>query len=118
MAIFHNPPRCHPAPLRCHSERPVLSAVEGSEESAFAGCRMRFLLPLFVAFLLSVSASVAQTKAFTGNDRELAERIVAILQRQDASQAHWGLEVVSLRDGERRFGWNQAKLFIPASTAK
>ena len=79
---------------------------------------MRFLLPLFVAFLLSVSASVAQTKAFTGNDRELAERIVAILQRQDASQAHWGIEVVSLRDGERRFGWNQAKLFIPASTAK
>ncbi|MBI4442534.1 MAG: D-alanyl-D-alanine carboxypeptidase/D-alanyl-D-alanine-endopeptidase [Acidobacteria bacterium] len=78
----------------------------------------RLLPHLFLAFLLSASVSLAQTADLTGTDRQLAERIVAILQREDASQAHWGIEVVSLRDGQLRFGWNLSKLFVPASTAK
>lgn len=78
----------------------------------------RLLPQLFLAVLLSASVSLAQTAKFTGKDRRLRGRIVSILESEGASQAHWGIEVVSLSNGTLRVGWNQTKLFIPASTAK
>ena len=48
----------------------------------------------------------------------LERRILAIMGEDVARQAHWGVEVVALRTGDRVASINSEKRFVPASTAK
>jgi len=75
-------------------------------------CMVLFLC----AFLLAPALSSAQE--LSGSNRTLGRQILALLERQGARQAYWGVQVVSVKDGKQIVGLNQDKLFIPASTAK
>ena len=82
-------------------------------------CRFpRSALIFSFVFLHFLSSALAQQAQPTGKASPLGSRILSILNRADARRAHWGIEVISVRDGERLVGWNQQKFFIPASTAK
>jgi D-alanyl-D-alanine carboxypeptidase/D-alanyl-D-alanine-endopeptidase (penicillin-binding protein 4) len=54
----------------------------------------------------------------TGSSKELGKRILALIENGDAAQAHWGVQVVAVKDGKELVGWNADRLFVPASTAK
>jgi len=60
----------------------------------------------------------AQAQELRGSNRRLGEQILSLINSNSAQQAHWGIQIVSLRDGKELVGWNEDKLFVPASTAK
>ena len=71
---------------------------------------------LVCSFLLTPAAGLAQE--LSGSERTLGKQILALLQSREAQQAYWGIEVVAVKDGKELVGWNQNKLFEPASIAK
>jgi D-alanyl-D-alanine carboxypeptidase/D-alanyl-D-alanine-endopeptidase (penicillin-binding protein 4) len=71
---------------------------------------------LVCSFLLTPASSLAQE--LSGSERALGKQLLALLQSREAQQAYWGIEVVAVEDGKELVGWNQNKLFEPASTAK
>src|SRR3990172_5012854 len=71
---------------------------------------------LLAAILLPSGGARAQQ--LRGSQRRLGQQILALLEAEGARQAHWGIEIVSLKDGKELVGWNEDKLFVPASTAK
>jgi len=71
---------------------------------------------LTIALLLAATSLRAQQ--LSGSNRALGREILSLINASGARQAHWGVQIVSLRGGKVLVGWNQDKLFVPASTAK
>ena len=75
-------------------------------------------LALSLILLFTASTPQAQKSKSTGQARSLKTRIASILQQEGARNAFWGIQVISVRDDKKIYGWNEDKLFVPASTAK
>lgn len=82
----------------------------------------RFVVPIFVVFLIS-AVGFAQTHAVkppvhpATAKGPLSDRIQAILAEPALSHAQFGISVASL-DGQPIYGFNEGRLFTPASTTK
>jgi D-alanyl-D-alanine carboxypeptidase/D-alanyl-D-alanine-endopeptidase (penicillin-binding protein 4) len=76
---------------------------------------LQIAVPLLV---LALAPSGVSAQEMSGSNRRLGEQIRALIESNAAQQGHWGIEIVSLRDGKELVGWNTEKLFVPASTAK
>ena len=63
-------------------------------------------------------APAATAQELSGSNRRLGKQILSLINSGVGRQAHWGIQIVSLPDGKELVGWNQDKLFVPASTAK
>lgn len=61
---------------------------------------------------------LAGTQAALARTPTLAQRIDAILADPEAARGFWGIEVISLDDGDRLYGQNVDRLFVPASNTK
>jgi serine-type D-Ala-D-Ala carboxypeptidase/endopeptidase (penicillin-binding protein 4) len=85
------------------------------------GLRHRLFAMLIIALFVAATPVRAQPLSSSqpsGSQRALARQILALINAEGARQAHWGIELISLKDGDELVGWNQDKLFVPASTAK
>jgi D-alanyl-D-alanine carboxypeptidase/D-alanyl-D-alanine-endopeptidase (penicillin-binding protein 4) len=60
----------------------------------------------------------ARAQELNGSDERLGKQILALIDKAGASQAHWGIEVISVNKGDELVGWNENRLFVPASTTK
>ncbi|MBI2820557.1 MAG: D-alanyl-D-alanine carboxypeptidase/D-alanyl-D-alanine-endopeptidase [Acidobacteria bacterium] len=80
--------------------------------------RRALLSAVLLLLAFSVAETAAQGQELSGSNRRLGEQILSLIKSTAAQQAHWGIEIVSLRDGKELVGWNEDKLFVPASTAK
>lgn len=62
--------------------------------------------------------AVAEPAAYpTGTATALGAQIASLLSDPNASRAHWGIAVTAM-DGTPIYGWDEGKLFRPASNAK
>ncbi len=66
---------------------------------------------LVLLLLVGTQAALARTPT-------LAQRIDAILADPEAARGFWGIEVISLDSGNRLYGQNADRLFVPASNTK
>ncbi len=85
-------------------------------------CRVRHLV--HIVLLLSLTAQVfaadnakSQHKKPADN-KKLSQSIEQILSDPEVARGFWGIDVVSLDNGNRIFGLNEKKLFTPASNTK
>lgn len=78
---------------------------------------MKYVLGLFVLFILAPSHPTAAQPAAAGTD-DLRRAIDDILDDEDFSNAFWGLYVVDLESGRTLYARNALKSFVPASNTK
>ena len=86
-----------------------------------------FSASLALIFLLNVppslatEADAAKTAAAdkkTDSQKDLTQKITAILSQPPLNRAHWGVDVVDLETGKALYSENSDQLFLPASNAK
>lgn len=94
-----------------------LALAHSAPLSLRAGHRL-FLRAILLLCTMSLLETAAGAQRLTGSNHRLGRRILSLLNSNGAEHAHWGIEIVSLRNGKKLVGWNEDKLFIPASTAK
>src|SRR5271169_2560550 len=84
--------------------------------------RVRHLVRLVLLLMLAAHAFAADSAKSPhkkpDDSKKLGRAIEQILNEPDVARGFWGIDVVSLDTGNRIFGFNEDKLFTPASNTK